>query len=160
MVSVPSVPAAPRLSHTQRTSGCESLTPMAIARSSPVEPSRNGAEAPPAEPVELGQTASAIDCPLEKAIYGEPQAGWELRFRHGQSWEMGGMTESIFELVKADGTVVWGVQPRIADLHLGLRLMVQLIAGVAVFAGAAALFRLESLRETLAIVRKLWHKTC
>lgn len=38
------------------------------------------------------------------------------------------------------GTVVWGVQPRIADLHLGLRLMVQLIAGVAVFAGAAALF--------------------
>jgi len=58
------------------------------------------------------------------------------------------------------GTVVWGVQPRIADLHLGLRLMVQLIAGVAVFAGAAALFRLESLRETLAIVRKLWHKTC
>ena len=35
-----------------------------------------------------------------------------------------------------------------------------LIAGVAVFAGAAALFRLESLRETLAIVRKLWHKTC
>ena len=58
------------------------------------------------------------------------------------------------------GTVVWGVQPRIADLHLGLLLMVQLIAGVAVFAGAAALFRLESLRETLAIVRKLWHKTC
>ena len=53
------------------------------------------------------------------------------------------------------GTVVWGVQPRIAELHLGLRLMMQLIAGVAVFVGAAALFRLEALRETLAIVRKI-----
>jgi len=51
--------------------------------------------------------------------------------------------------------VVWGVQPRIAGLHLGLRLMVQVIAGAAVFAGAAALFRLEALRETLAIVRKI-----
>ena len=57
------------------------------------------------------------------------------------------------------GTVVWGVQPRIVDLHLGLRLMVQLIAGVAVFAGAAALSA-GIPRETLAIVRKLWHKTC
>lgn len=66
------------------------------------------AEAPAAEPVELGQTQSTIDCPLEKATYGEPQAGWELRFRQGQSWEMRGMTESVFELVKADGTVVWG----------------------------------------------------
>jgi len=61
-----------------------------------------------AEPVELGQTVSTIDCPLEKAIYGEPQAGWELRFRTGQPWEMMGMTESVFELVRADGTVVWG----------------------------------------------------
>ena len=40
-----------------------------------------------AEPVELGQTVSTIDCPLEKAIYGEPQAGWELRFRTGQPWD-------------------------------------------------------------------------
>lgn len=61
-----------------------------------------------AEPVELGETQSTIGCPLEKATYSEPQAGWELRFRHGESWEMGGMTESVFELVKADGTVVWG----------------------------------------------------
>lgn len=66
------------------------------------------AVAAPAEMVELGQTVSSIDCPLEKAIYGEPQAGWELRFRKGESWEMRGMTESVFELVKADGTVVWG----------------------------------------------------
>ena len=58
------------------------------------------------------------------------------------------------------GTVVWGVQPRIADLHLGLRLMVQLIAGVVVFGGAAALLRLEALRETLAIVRKIVGKRC
>lgn len=66
-------------------------------------------EAPAAAgPVELGETASAIDCPLEKAVYGEPQAGWELRFRKGESWEMGGMTESVFELVKADGAVLWG----------------------------------------------------
>lgn len=53
------------------------------------------------------------------------------------------------------GTVVWGVQPRIAGLHLGLRLMVQSIAGATVFVGAAVLFRLEALRETLAIVRKI-----
>ncbi len=53
------------------------------------------------------------------------------------------------------GTVVWGVQPRIAGLHLGLRLMVQSIAGATVFVGAAAVFRLEALRETLAIVRKI-----
>ncbi|MDP3495032.1 MAG: hypothetical protein Q8R82_18120 [Hyphomonadaceae bacterium] len=62
----------------------------------------------PAEAVELGVTVSSIDCPLEKATYSEPQAGWELRFRKGESWEMPGMTESVFELVKADGTVVWG----------------------------------------------------
>ena len=56
------------------------------------------------------------------------------------------------------GTVVWGVQPCIAELHLGLRLMVQVLAGVTVFTGSAALFRLESLRETLAIMRKLRNK--
>ena len=66
------------------------------------------AVATPVAAVELGQTASSIDCPLEKATYGEPQAGWELRFRKGESWEMRGMTESVFELVRADGTVVWG----------------------------------------------------
>ena len=60
------------------------------------------------EPVELGQTESTIDCPLEKAIYGEPQAGWELRFRKGKPWEMRGMTDSIMELVGKDGTILWG----------------------------------------------------
>lgn len=51
--------------------------------------------------------------------------------------------------------VVWGVRPRIAELHAGLRLMLQIIAGATVFAGSAAVFRLEALRETIAIVRKI-----
>ncbi|MBK8839384.1 MAG: hypothetical protein IPO30_12005 [Hyphomonadaceae bacterium] len=60
------------------------------------------------EPVELGQTVSSIDCPLEKAAYTEPQAGWELRFRAGKPWEMHGMTESVFDLVSPKGEVLWG----------------------------------------------------
>lgn len=60
------------------------------------------------DPFELGETQSTIDCPLEKAIYTEPQAGWELRFREGKPWEMRGMTESIMELASKDGTVLWG----------------------------------------------------
>ena len=73
------------------------------------------AEAPkPAEPVaaaapaELGETQSTIDCPLEKAIYSEPQAGWELRFRAAKPWELTGMTENVMELVRKDGTALWG----------------------------------------------------
>ena len=57
------------------------------------------------------------------------------------------------------GAVVWGVQPCIASLHLGLRLMVQILSGVVVFVAAAALFRLEALRETLEIIRKIVGKT-
>jgi len=75
----------------------------------PAEPPKPAEPAPAAaEPVELGETQSTIECPLEQAIYSEPQAGWELRFRHGQPWEMRGMTESIMELVAKDGTVLWG----------------------------------------------------
>ena len=59
-------------------------------------------------PVELGETQSTIDCPIEKAVYSEPQAGWELRFREGKPWEMTGMTTSIMELVRKDGAVLWG----------------------------------------------------
>ncbi len=66
------------------------------------------APAAAAEPVELGETQSTIDCPLENAIYTDPQAGWELRFRPGKPWEMGGMTSSIMELVRKDGTALWG----------------------------------------------------
>ena len=61
-----------------------------------------------AEPVELGETESTIDCLLGKATYVEPQKGWELRFREGQPWEMGGMTEAIFDLVAPTGEVLWG----------------------------------------------------
>ena len=57
---------------------------------------------------ELGETRSAIDCPLEKATYTEPQAGWQLRFRPAKSWELVGMTESAMELVRKDGAVLWG----------------------------------------------------
>lgn len=66
------------------------------------------AAAKPVEPVELGQTVSSIDCPLKKAVYGEPQAGRELRFRAGKPWEMHGMTESVFDLVSPKGEVLWG----------------------------------------------------
>ncbi|RYD94788.1 MAG: hypothetical protein EOP61_20990 [Sphingomonadales bacterium] len=61
-----------------------------------------------AAPVELGETQSTIDCPLEKAIYSEPQAGWELRFRAARPWELTGMTEAVMELVRKDGTALWG----------------------------------------------------
>ena len=53
-----------------------------------------------AAPAELGETQSTVDCPMEKAVYSEPQAGWELRFREGKPWEMTGMTTSIMELVR------------------------------------------------------------
>lgn len=76
----------------------------------PTEAPKPPAPAAPAavDPFELGETQSTIDCPMEKAIYTEPQAGWELRFREGQPWEMGGMTESIMELASKDGMVLWG----------------------------------------------------
>lgn len=61
-----------------------------------------------AEPAELGVTESSIDCAVENAIYSEPQAGWELRFRPAQPWESVGMTGNIMELVRKDGTVLWG----------------------------------------------------
>ena len=60
------------------------------------------------EPAELGVTESSIDCAVEKAVYSEPQAGWELRFRPAQPWEMVGMTGNIMELVQKDGEVLWG----------------------------------------------------
>ena len=60
------------------------------------------------EPAELGVTASAVDCSMEQAVYSEPQKGFELRFRRGESWEMVGMTDSIFDLVFPDGRTAWG----------------------------------------------------
>ncbi len=72
-------------------------------------------DAPPAaqpvarsESTEIGVMASAIDCPMEQAIYSESQKGFELRFRRGESWEMPGMTDSIFDLVFPDGRTAWG----------------------------------------------------
>lgn len=62
----------------------------------------------PSEPAEIGVTASALDCPMEQAVYSEPQKGFELRFRRGESWEMPGMTDSIFDLVFPDGRIAWG----------------------------------------------------
>lgn len=54
--------------------------------------------------------------------------------------------------------LVWGVQPSITSLHLGLRLMVQILSGITIFIVTAALFRLEALRETLEIVCKIMKK--
>ena len=47
-------------------------------------------------------------CAFEDAIYAERENGFEARFRPGESWEMGGMTIAIFDLVMADGTTLWG----------------------------------------------------
>lgn len=80
--------------------------PQAVAPAS--EPVAEAPPAAPADPAELGVTASSIDCPMEQAIYTEPQNGFELRFRRGESWEMGGMTDNIFDLVFPDGRTAWG----------------------------------------------------
>jgi hypothetical protein len=47
-------------------------------------------------------------CSLKNAIYSEPENGYEVRFRPGKSWEMRGMTESIFDLVTPGGVKLWG----------------------------------------------------
>jgi len=47
-------------------------------------------------------------CPLKHAVYAERENGFELRFHPGKSWEMGGMTESVFDLVMPDGRKLWG----------------------------------------------------
>lgn len=87
--------------------GQQAEAPAGPAAETAAEPVATVAAAP-AAPAELGETPSTIDCPIEKAIYTEPQAGWELRFRPGQPWEMTGMTTSIMELVRKDGAVLWG----------------------------------------------------
>lgn len=47
-------------------------------------------------------------CPLKHAVYAERENGFELRFHPGKPWEMGGMTESVFDLVMSDGRKLWG----------------------------------------------------
>lgn len=47
-------------------------------------------------------------CKLENAVYAERDNGYELRFRSPKSWELMGMTESIFDLVTPDGRKLWG----------------------------------------------------
>lgn len=53
--------------------------------------------------------AIAADCPMQHAIYTEPQAGYELRFRPAESWESYGMVKHVFEVVTTDGRfTLWG----------------------------------------------------
>lgn len=47
-------------------------------------------------------------CPLEHAVYGDGELGYRLTFRPGKPWEMGGMTEAVFELSLPDGRELWG----------------------------------------------------
>lgn len=47
-------------------------------------------------------------CKLENAVYAERENGFELHFRKGESWEMGGMVEAVFDLVMPDGRKLWG----------------------------------------------------
>jgi hypothetical protein len=60
----------------------------------------------PQAKVELAKTATG--CSVEQATYAERQNGYELRFRPGKPWEMGGSTESVFELVSPKGETAWG----------------------------------------------------
>ena len=47
-------------------------------------------------------------CKLENAVYAERENGYELHFRKGDPWEMGGMVEAVFDLVMPDGRKLWG----------------------------------------------------
>jgi hypothetical protein len=47
-------------------------------------------------------------CKLENAVYAERENGFELHFRKGDPWEMGGMVEAVFDLVMPDGRKLWG----------------------------------------------------
>jgi hypothetical protein len=47
-------------------------------------------------------------CPMEHAIYGDGELGYELRFRPGEPWELVGMTSLVYELKLPDGRELWG----------------------------------------------------
>ncbi len=55
-------------------------------------------------------TAAAAEetCPLEHAVYGDGELSYSLAFRPGKSWEMGGMTQAVYELTLPDGRELWG----------------------------------------------------
>ncbi len=47
-------------------------------------------------------------CPLQHAVYVDPENGFELQFRPGKPWEYIGMTDAIMELVTPGGDRLWG----------------------------------------------------
>lgn len=60
-------------------------------------------------PAAVAQVGSGTaSCKLENAVYAERENGYELHFRKGKPWEMGGMTEAVFDLVMPDGRKLWG----------------------------------------------------
>lgn len=57
-----------------------------------------------------GQTVAEDSqaCTMTNAVYTDGELGFELRFRKGESWEMGGMTTSVMDLRMPDGRELWG----------------------------------------------------
>jgi len=49
-----------------------------------------------------------VKCELQHAVYADPENGFELRFRSGESWEYPGMTDAIIDMVTPDGKKLWG----------------------------------------------------
>ena len=47
-------------------------------------------------------------CPLQNAVYADPENGFELQFRKGKSWEYPGMTDAVIDMVTPDGKKLWG----------------------------------------------------
>ncbi len=51
----------------------------------------------------------AMACPMERAVYVEPETGAKLHFRAAESWEQAGMTKHVMDLDLPDGRKLWGV---------------------------------------------------
>ncbi len=49
-----------------------------------------------------------VNCPLENAVYADPENGFELRFRKGKPWEYIGMTDAVIDMVTPKGEKLWG----------------------------------------------------
>lgn len=59
--------------------------------------------------VALAPAVGAAACLQQSGVYTDAQSGYEIRFRPGKSWEMGGMTSHVFELHFPSGEpVLWG----------------------------------------------------
>jgi hypothetical protein len=49
-----------------------------------------------------------VKCQLRHAVYADPDNGFELRFRPGETWEYPGMTDAVIDMVTPGGEILWG----------------------------------------------------